>query len=155
MVTAAGPGVRPGLVGRRVAAVTKTGGWLTHVLLPAAHEVPVPGDLDPAAIEAVVVNGVTAWQMLHRKARVPAGGTILVHGANSDPDLAGAVRRLAPRGVDTAFGHLGGASFRRSFDLLAPGGTLVAYGTATQLDGHQNQVLTFLGIFGLAAPPGA
>jgi len=30
----------------------------------------------------VVVNGLTAWQMLHRSARVRASQTILVHGAN-------------------------------------------------------------------------
>ncbi|HEY3683361.1 MAG TPA: medium chain dehydrogenase/reductase family protein [Streptosporangiaceae bacterium] len=37
---------------------------------------------DPAEAETVVVNGITAWQMLRRKARVQSGGTILVHGAN-------------------------------------------------------------------------
>jgi NADPH:quinone reductase-like Zn-dependent oxidoreductase len=42
----------------------------------------VPAGLDPAAAETVVVNGITAWQMLHRKARVRSGQTILVHGAN-------------------------------------------------------------------------
>ncbi|MBX4377849.1 NADPH:quinone reductase, partial [Mycobacterium tuberculosis] len=29
-----------------------------------------------------VVNGITAWQMLFRTAKVRAGQTILVHGAN-------------------------------------------------------------------------
>lgn len=29
-----------------------------------------------------MVDGITAWQMLHRRARVRAGQTILVHGAN-------------------------------------------------------------------------
>lgn len=77
-----GAGVDSALVGQRVAALTKTGGWASHVLLPAADLVPVPAGLDPAEAETVVVNGITAWQMLHRTARVRAGQTILVHGAN-------------------------------------------------------------------------
>jgi NADPH:quinone reductase-like Zn-dependent oxidoreductase len=81
-VRAVGPGVRDDLVGTQVAAVTKIGGWATHVLIAADTLVPVPGALDPALVEAVLVNGVTAWQMLYRKARVKPGQTILVHGAN-------------------------------------------------------------------------
>ena len=79
-VVAAGNEADRGLVGRRVAAMTKTGGWASHVLLPAADLVPVGPDLDPAEVETFVVNGVTAWQMLHRKARVQPGQTILVTG---------------------------------------------------------------------------
>ena len=70
------------LVGTRVAALTKTGGWSSHIILDAADLVAVPAALDPAEAETFVVNGITAWQMLHRKARVRAGQTILVHGAN-------------------------------------------------------------------------
>ena len=79
-VVATGDAVDRSLVGRRVAAMTKTGGWASHVLLPAADLVPVASDLDPAEVETFVVNGVTAWQMLHRKARVRPGQTILVTG---------------------------------------------------------------------------
>jgi NADPH:quinone reductase-like Zn-dependent oxidoreductase len=79
-VIAVGDEVDRGLVGQRVAAMTKTGGWASHVLLPAADLVPVALDLDPAEVETFVVNGVTAWQMLHRKARVRPGQTILVTG---------------------------------------------------------------------------
>jgi NADPH2:quinone reductase len=52
------------------------------MLIAASNLVPVPAGIDPALAETVLVNGVTAWQMLHRKARVRAGQTILVHGAN-------------------------------------------------------------------------
>lgn len=82
IVKAVGPGVGEHLIGQRVAAVTKTGGWSTHMLIAASNLVPVPAGIDPALAETVLVNGVTAWQMLHRKARVRAGQTILVHGAN-------------------------------------------------------------------------
>ncbi|WP_037604161.1 medium chain dehydrogenase/reductase family protein [Streptacidiphilus rugosus] len=78
----AGPGVDPALLGSRVAALVKTGGWASHVVVPAADAVPVPAGLDPAEAETLVVNGITAWQMLHRRARVRAGQTVLVHGAN-------------------------------------------------------------------------
>jgi len=81
-VLAIGPGVSPELIGTRVAAVTKTGGWATHTLVDALDLVPVPAELDPALVETVLVNGVTAWQMLHRQAKVKAGQTILVHGAS-------------------------------------------------------------------------
>ncbi|AZI44315.1 NADPH:quinone reductase [Deinococcus psychrotolerans] len=50
------------------------------------------------------------------------------------PDLTAQIRRLAPGGVDAAFDHLGLESARRSFDLLAKGGTLVAYGMAADLN---------------------
>ena len=81
-VRTVGAGADPGLVGQRVAALTKTGGWASHAVLDAADLVPVPAGPDPAEIETLLVNGVTAWQMLHRTARVQAGQTILVHGAN-------------------------------------------------------------------------
>jgi NADPH:quinone reductase-like Zn-dependent oxidoreductase len=183
-VTAVGPQVDAALVGRRVAAVPRTGGWTTHAVLDARTLVPIPDGLDPAEAETVVVNGITAWQMMHRKAHVHAGQTILVHGANggvgttlvqlarhagvrviatasprhhatlrqmgaepidyNDPDLPDQVRTLAPDGVNAVFDHLGGPSFRRSFDLLAPGGTLVAYGFAAQRDDTTNPILTYL-----------
>lgn len=81
-VRAVGPGMAGSLIGTRVAAVTKTGGWATHTLVSAPDLVAVAPALDPALVETVLVNGVTAWQMLHRQARVRAGQTILVHGAN-------------------------------------------------------------------------
>jgi len=77
-----GDRVDPALVGQRVAAVTKTGGWASHLLLPAHDLLPVPKDLDVAEVETLVVNGITAWQMLHRTAKVQPGQVILVHGAN-------------------------------------------------------------------------
>ncbi|GAB3449267.1 medium chain dehydrogenase/reductase family protein [Actinophytocola sediminis] len=81
-VTATGPGVATGLTGRRYAAVTKTGGWASHVLLDAEDLVPVPHGVSPAAAETVLVNGITAWQMLHRLAHVQSGGIVVVLGAN-------------------------------------------------------------------------
>ena len=109
-VRAVGSGVRKNSIGTRVCAVTKIGGWATHILIAADTLVPVPHALSPALVETVLVNGVTAWQMLYRKARVKAGQTILVHGANggvgtvlSQIALHGGIRVLgtaAPRHHD-------------------------------------------------------
>ncbi|HWM02771.1 MAG TPA: medium chain dehydrogenase/reductase family protein [Actinophytocola sp.] len=81
-VTAVGPGTDPALVGRRVAALTKIGAWASAVVLDVDDLVAVPDGVDPAEAEAVVVNGITAWQLLHRIARVGKGATVLVLGAN-------------------------------------------------------------------------
>ncbi|WP_435107455.1 medium chain dehydrogenase/reductase family protein [Nocardiopsis synnemataformans] len=81
-VEAVGPGVDASFVGRRFAAVTKTGAWASHLLLDARDLVAVPETADPAEVETLLVNGITAWQMLHRTARVRRGGTVVVLGAN-------------------------------------------------------------------------
>ncbi|WP_458087830.1 medium chain dehydrogenase/reductase family protein [Streptomyces malaysiensis] len=82
-VTATGPDVDAAMTGRRFAAVTKVGAWASHLLIDAADLMPVPDDdMDAATVETVVVNGITAWQMLHRTAKVRSGGTIVVLGAN-------------------------------------------------------------------------
>src|SRR3954469_2945420 len=81
IVEAVGPGVDRALIGRRVAALTKTGGWATAALLPAADLVEVPDGIDPDEAETLIVNGLTAYQMLHAKAKVQAGQTVLVTGA--------------------------------------------------------------------------
>lgn len=81
-VVAAGPGVDRDLRGHRFAAVTKVGGWASHLIVEAADLVPVPDGVDAAAAETVVVNGVTAWQMMYRTAKVKRGDTIVVLGAN-------------------------------------------------------------------------
>ncbi|WP_433512359.1 zinc-binding dehydrogenase [Nonomuraea sp. CA-143628] len=82
IVTQVGPGADPALVGRRFAVVTKVGGWASDILVDAADLVAVPDAVSPTAAETVVVNGITAWQMLFRVAKVRAGQTIVVHGAN-------------------------------------------------------------------------
>ncbi|MFB7576472.1 alcohol dehydrogenase catalytic domain-containing protein [Streptomyces sp. NPDC056165] len=80
-VLATGPGVDPNLAGRRVAALVKVGAWASHVVVDAEDAVLVPDGLSATEAETVVVNGITARQMLHSRARVRAGQTVLVHGA--------------------------------------------------------------------------
>lgn len=187
-VLSTGEGVTPALAGTRVAALLKVGGWATHVRVEAADVVPVPDGIGAAEAETLVVNGITAWQMLHRKAHVRAGQTVLVHGANGgvgsvlvqlalaagvkvigtasvrhhdalrdrgvtpvdyrEGDVPARVRELAPGGVDAVFDHVGGRSAVDSWHLLAPGGTLVSYGSASTRDdtgSKQWPVLKLLG----------
>ena len=77
-----GEDVDGNMVGARVAALTETGSWADRVALDADEVTPVPAGLDAADAVAVVTNGVTAWQMLHRAASVRPGQTVLVHGAS-------------------------------------------------------------------------
>ncbi|MDA0563988.1 medium chain dehydrogenase/reductase family protein [Streptomonospora sp. S1-112] len=103
-VARVGPGVDPAMVGRRYAAMTKTGGWASRVVLPAADLVPVPDGVDPAEAETLVVSGITAWRMLHGLARVRAGQTVLVHGANGGvgTTLVQLARHAGARVIGTA-----------------------------------------------------
>ncbi|MEU9336920.1 medium chain dehydrogenase/reductase family protein [Streptomyces sp. NPDC048290] len=59
-------------------------------------------------------------------------------------DVLARVRALAPDGVAAVFDHLGGDSVRNSWRMLAPGGTLVAYGSASTRDRAGNGTLTVL-----------
>ncbi|MFF4815046.1 medium chain dehydrogenase/reductase family protein [Kitasatospora sp. NPDC001309] len=121
-VVATGPGVDPAMVGRRVAAVTKTGAWASHLLLDAADVVPVPDGVTAADAETVVVNGVTAWQMLHRTAKVRRGGTIVVLGANGG--VGSTLVQLARHAGITVIGT---ASGRHHDTVRALGATPVDY----------------------------
>ncbi|MFE9841555.1 medium chain dehydrogenase/reductase family protein [Streptomyces goshikiensis] len=121
-VLSVGEGVDRGLLGTRVAALTKTGGWASHVALDAADVVEVPAGVSAVDAETAVVNGITAWQMLHRKARVRAGQTVLVHGANGG---VGSV--LVQLALATGAHVIGTASARHHDALRALGVTPVDY----------------------------
>jgi NADPH2:quinone reductase len=80
-VVEVGSAVRRELAGKRVATITETGAW-SELVVRREHElVIVPEELDPADVDTLVVNGVTAYKMLHRVAKVRAGQTIVVLGA--------------------------------------------------------------------------
>src|SRR5690606_19511772 len=107
-VTAVGPGVDAALVGRRFAAVTKVGSWASHQLVDVAG--------------TVVVNGITAWQMLHRTARVRPGATIVVLGANG-----GVGTTLVQLARHAGITVIGTASARHHAAVRALGATPVDY----------------------------
>ena len=49
--------------------------------LPQRELVPVPSALDPAEAVSLILNYVTAYQMLHRSAKVRPRQRVLIHGA--------------------------------------------------------------------------
>lgn len=170
--------------GDRVAALTKTGAWAERTVLHAADLVPVPHGIAAEDAETLIVNGLTAYRMLHRSARVRPGQTVVVLGAaggvgtllvqlaratgahvigvagtaqqadvaklGATPvdfrteDVPARVRELAPDGVAAVFDHVGGPGIAASWRMLARGGTLVAYGTASTKDEPGNPQLPVL-----------
>jgi NADPH2:quinone reductase len=67
--------------GQTVAALPIFGAYAEFVCLPQRELVPVPSGLDPAEAVSLVLNYVTAYQMLHRSAEVKPGMRVLIHGA--------------------------------------------------------------------------
>jgi NADPH:quinone reductase-like Zn-dependent oxidoreductase len=71
-------GIEPG---QTVAALPINGAYAEFVCLPQHELVPVPSGLDAAEAVSLVLNYVTAYQMLHRSAKVRPGQRVLIHGA--------------------------------------------------------------------------
>ena len=80
-VDVSGPNVTGFQVGQRVAALTMIGGYSRYAVVPAAHLVPVHEGLDSAEAVSLVLNYVTAYQMMHRVAKLSSGQAILIHTA--------------------------------------------------------------------------
>jgi NADPH:quinone reductase-like Zn-dependent oxidoreductase len=59
-------------------------------------------------------------------------------------DVPARVRELAPEGVSAVFDHVGGRGIVDSWRMLAPGGTLVSYGTLSTKDQPGNPRLPVL-----------
>src|SRR5881409_1313789 len=64
-----------------VAALPISGAYAEFVCLPQHELVPVPSGLDAAEAVSLILNYVTAYQMLHRSAQVRSGQRVLIHGA--------------------------------------------------------------------------
>ena len=77
-VSGSEPGVKPGQI---VAALPIHGAYAEFVCLPQRELVPVPAGLDAGEAVSLILNYITAYQMLHRSARVRAGQRVLIHGA--------------------------------------------------------------------------
>ena len=76
-----GDGVSEMALGQIVAALPIHGAYAEFVCLPESELVPVPSGLDPAEAVSLVLNYITAYQMLHRSAKVTSGQRVLIHGA--------------------------------------------------------------------------
>jgi NADPH2:quinone reductase len=71
-------GIEPGQI---VAAMPISGAYAEFVCLPQRELVPVPSGLDAAEAVSLVLNYVTAYQMMHHSAKVRPGQRVLIHGA--------------------------------------------------------------------------
>ena len=76
-----GEGVTRFKAGQRVADLTIIGAYSEYICLPESRLIPVPDGLDSAEAVSLILSYVTAYQMLHRVAKVKQGQHILVHGA--------------------------------------------------------------------------
>jgi len=81
VVDKVGAGVTGLEVGQMVADLTIWGAYTETKLRPAVSLVPVPAGLDPVEAVSMVLSYVTAYQMLHRMAKIQHGQKILIHGA--------------------------------------------------------------------------
>jgi NADPH2:quinone reductase len=77
-----GPGVTGFEPHQTVAAMPIHGCYAQYLCVSSRKLVPVPAGLDPGEAVAVVLNYITAYQMLHRSAKGRPGQRMLIHGAS-------------------------------------------------------------------------
>jgi NADPH2:quinone reductase len=134
-VDAIGPGVTGFILGQRVCALTVYGAWAEYFTRDAGHFVPVPDGLDDAEALALILNYVTAYQMIHRSASMRPGQTALVTGANGGVGTA-LLELLRAHNVRA----LGSAS-RKHFDLIRSLGGEPIESRTKSVDGAVHEVL--------------
>jgi len=95
--------------GRRVIAnpALPYGGFAEYALADAAALLPAPDSLDDAEAAALHIGYQTGWFGLHRRARLEAGETLLVHAAAGG--VGSAAVQLGKAAGATVIGVVGGA----------------------------------------------
>jgi NADPH:quinone reductase len=112
-------GIEPGQI---VAALPISGAYAEFVCLPQRELVPVPFGLDPAEAVSLVLNYITAYQMMHRSAKVKPGQRVLIHGA-----AGGVGTALLQLGRLTGLEMYGTCSSRGSSAVSVLGGIPIDY----------------------------
>jgi NADPH2:quinone reductase len=115
--------------GQTVAALPISGAYAEFVCLPQGELVPVPSGLDAAEAVSLVLNYVTAYQMLHRSAKVARGQRVLIHGA-----AGGVGSALLQLGRLAGVGMYGTCSSRGASAVSALGGIPIDYQEADFVD---------------------
>jgi NADPH:quinone reductase-like Zn-dependent oxidoreductase len=145
VVEALGPDCSRLTIGDRIGTLTVWGADAERVCVLEANAVEVPEGLDPGEVLGLVFIYMTAYQLLHRTAKVKGGETVLVHGAAGRVGTAilelGAVAGL--RMVGTCSAHDRAAVERlgalaidyRNEDFLARVRELPGKGVDVVLDG--------------------
>ncbi len=124
-----GSGCSPLRVGDLIGTLTVWGADAERVCVLEANAVEMPEGRDPAELMSLVFTHMTAYQLLHRTAKVRRGESVLVHGAAGRVGTAvlelGAVAGLRMYGTCSAHDRgaverLGGVAIDyRSEDFLA------------------------------------
>jgi len=117
-----GDGVSGFEPGDLVAALPIRGAYAERICLPHRQLVPVPPGLDPAEAVSLILNYVTAYQMLHRSAKVTRGQRILIHGA-----AGGVGTALLQLGQLAGLEMYGTCSSRGASTVSELGGTPIDY----------------------------
>ena len=87
-VEALGAGVQGPQMGQRVALLAVYGGYGEVVVREAEHFVPVPAGLDDAGVVALIVNYISAFQMIERLAKAPDDALAFTPGSGASPVAA-------------------------------------------------------------------
>ncbi len=87
-IVAVGPAVTAFSTGDRVVALTRFGGYSSHVCVPERQAFALPGALGFAEGAALPVTYLTAYQLMIAMGRLGAGETVLVHSAGGGVGLA-------------------------------------------------------------------
>jgi len=111
-------------IGDRVACLSKYDGQAELINLPERFLVPVPQGVDLEAAVALILDWVTAYEMLHRAAKVQSGQRIFVHGLSGA--VGGALLSLGRMEGAQVFGT---ASQRKHEELRAHGAAAFDYST--------------------------
>jgi NADPH2:quinone reductase len=134
-----GDGVRDFQVGDRVADMTVLGSNANYRTLKADHLTRVPAGVDAVEAATLILSWTTAYQLLHRAARVQPGQRVLVQGAAGAVGQAllvlGKIARLELWGTGrgehaSLIRELGATSIdyqREDFTRLVPGGFDVVF----------------------------
>lgn len=80
-VEALGPGTPSTLLGRRVAAITRFGGYAQLVTTDHRAVVEIPEEMGLGEACAITTQGATAWYMAMIACRLSAGHRVLIHSA--------------------------------------------------------------------------
>ena len=83
-----GKGVEDLRVGDRVADMTVIGAYSEYICLPAEKLTKLPEGVDESEAVTLILSYMTAYQMLHRIAKISKGQSILVHGAGGAVGVA-------------------------------------------------------------------
>ncbi len=122
VVEAIGAGVGGFELGQRVAALTVYGGFAELLVREAEHFLPIPRGVSDRDAAAVILNYVTAWQMIYRVAKAQPDQTALVTGAAGGVGTA-ALQLLRLAGVKA----YGAASAPKHHILRSLGATPIDY----------------------------